>query len=290
MKKITLLAALFAVFTMNAQTTLWEEDFEGETVGDNVGEDTDIPASFLSYDVDGDGFNWGLSTPGNYTQPFADIYTGNNFICSASYITIGANGNGGQGALSPNNILVTPLISIPNSASDVEFSYFVGSGTDPDFYSETYSVTVTTSSAEADILAATPVLTTTLAFQGGEDVTINLDDFIGQDVYIAFRHHDTSDQWLIGLDNLKVVDGTLGVADNAFNNFKYFVDVNSQLNLSANTTLESLSLYNMLGQEVVSQRLANSTEVINIASLQTGVYIATVSIDGASKSFKIVKK
>lgn len=290
MKKITLLAAFFAVFAMNAQTTIWEEDFESETVGDNVGEDTDIPASFLSYDVDGDGFNWGLSTPANYTQPFGDIYITNNFITSASFITTGAGGNGGDGALSPNNILVTPLISIPSGASDVNFSYFVGSGTDPAFFSETYSVTVTTSSAEADILAATPVLTTTLAFQGGEDVMINLDAFIGQDVYIAFRHHDTTDQWLIGLDNLKVVDGTLGVDDNSFNNFVHFVDANNQLNLSADTSMESLALYNMLGQEVLSQKLNNTNEAINIASLQTGMYIASVSIEGNRKSFKIIKR
>jgi hypothetical protein len=275
---------------MTAQTTIWEEDFEGETVGDNVGEDTDIPATWLSYDVDGDGFNWGLTNPANFTQPFGDIYTTGNFITSASYITVGAGGNGGQGALSPNNILVTPLISIPVGATAVDFTYLVGSGTDPDFFSETYSVTVTTSSAEVDILAATPVLTTTLAFQGAEEVTIDITAFAGQDVYIAFRHHDTSDQWLIGLDNLRVIDGTLGVTDQAFNGFNYYVDANNQLNLSANTAMESVVLYNVLGQQVVSQKLANTNEIMNISALQSGIYIAKVSIDGNSKSFKIVKK
>ena len=290
MKKITLLAVFFAAFTMNAQITLWEEDFESEVVGDNVGEDTDIPASFLSYDVDGDGFNWGLTNPVNFTQPFGDIYTGNNFIISASFITVGAGGNGGQGALTPNNILVTPLVSIPGTATDVNFTYFVGSGTDPAFFSETYSVTVTTSSAQIDILAATPVFTGTLDFQGGEEKTINLDAFIGQDVYIAFRHHDTTDQWLIGLDNLRVVDGILGVTSEPFKYFSYFVDNNNQLNLSAKTNMESVVLYNVLGQQILSQKLNNTNEIVNISGLTTGVYIATVSIEGATKLFKIVKK
>ena len=290
MKKITLLAVFFAAFTMNAQITLWEEDFESEVVGDNVGEDTDIPASFLSYDVDGDGFNWGLTNPVNFTQPFGDIYTGNNFIISASFITVGAGGNGGQGALTPNNILVTPLVSIPGTATDVNFTYFVGSGTDPAFFSETYSVTVTTSSAQVDILAATPVFTGTLDFQGGEEKTINLDAFIGQDVYIAFRHHDTTDQWLIGLDNLRVVDGILGVTSEPFKYFSYFVDNNNQLNLSAKTNMESVVLYNVLGQQILSQKLNNTNEIVNISGLTTGVYIATVSIEGATKLFKIVKK
>ena len=52
MKKITLLAAVFVAFAMNAQTVLYENDFETEVAGDNVGEDTDIPADFMSYDVD----------------------------------------------------------------------------------------------------------------------------------------------------------------------------------------------------------------------------------------------
>ncbi len=231
MKKITLLAAFFAAFAMNAQTVLFETDFEGEVVGDNVGEDTDIPADFMSYDVDGDGFNWGLSNPVNFTQPFGDLYVG-NFIASASYITNGAGGNGGQGALSPNNILVLPMVSIPDGAVNVEFSYLVGSGTDPDFFSETYSVTVTNSSDEADILAATPILSTTLAFQGIETVTLNLDDYVGQDVYIAFRHHDTTDQWLLGLDDLRVQAEVLSVVDFAFNNFSHYV-ANEQLVLNA---------------------------------------------------------
>jgi len=290
MKKITLLAVFFAAFTLNAQITIWEEDFESEIVGDNVGEDTDIPASFLSYDVDGDGYNWGLTNPINFSQPFGDIYFGNNFIISASYITLGVGGNGGQGALSPDNILVTPLVSIPAGATDVNLSYFVGSGTDPDYFSEEYSVTVTTSSAQVDILAAMPVLNTILAFQGGETVVVNLDAFIGQDVYIAFRHFNTTDQWLIGLDDIKVTAGSLGVVDQSFNNFLFYVDANQQLNLSANTAMESVILYNVLGQQVISQKLNNTSEIVNISSLKTGIYIATVKIDGASKSFKIVKR
>ncbi|MCG2431455.1 T9SS type A sorting domain-containing protein [Aequorivita xiaoshiensis] len=53
--------------------------------------------------------------------------------------------------------------------------------------------------------------------------------------------------------------------------------------------MNNIALYNMLGQQVVSQKLNNTNESVNISELQSGVYIATVSIDGASKSFKIVK-
>ena len=288
MKKITLLTAIFAVFAMNAQVVLYENDFESESVGDNVGEDTEIPADFLSYDVDGDGFNWGLSKPDNFTQPFGDIYSG-NFITSASYITVGAGSNGGQGALSPNNILVLPMITIPAGASGVYLSYYVGSGTDPDYFSETYSVTVTTSSDEDDILDATPILTTTLSFQGGEFVSLDLNDYVGEDIYIAFRHHDTFDQWLLGIDEIEVVAETLSIVDVAFNNFNYYINANNQLVLSASTSLENVQLFNLLGQQVVSQKLSNTNETVDIASLDSGIYVAKVSTEGRTKSFKIVK-
>lgn len=144
MKKITLFASILTALAMNSQNIIYQEDFESYTVGDNVGEDTDIPPTFLSYDLDGDGFNWGLTNPVNFTQTMGDIYNG-NFIMSASYITLGANNNGNQGSLDANNILVLPMISIPAGASGVNFSYYVGSGTSTNFFSEYYEVTVTTS-------------------------------------------------------------------------------------------------------------------------------------------------
>ncbi len=85
-------------------------------------------------------------------------------------------------------------------------------------------------------------------------------------------------------------DGGLGVNDNTFNDFEYFVDANNLLNLSATNSMEKVVLFNILGQQVLSQKLSNTSETVNLSSLKTGVYIATVTIDGNSKTFKIVKK
>ena len=72
-------------------------------------------------------------------------------------------------------------------------------------------------------------------------------------------------------------------------NFNYFVDANSQLVLRANTSLEKLQIFNLLGQEVISQKLSSNNENINLASLEPGIYVAQVNIEGKTKSFKIVK-
>ena len=89
--------------------------------------------------------------------------------------------------------------------------------------------------------------------------------------------------------DFKVTSDVLGVNEETFNGFEYFVD-NSNLNISADRAFENVNLYNVLGQEVISKKLSNTSEVVNIASLNSGVYIATVTIEGAKKSFKIVKK
>jgi hypothetical protein len=86
------------------------------------------------------------------------------------------------------------------------------------------------------------------------------------------------------------VGQTLGVNDNAFTSFEYFVDSSNNLNLKAASSMDNVILHNTLGQQVLSQKLSNSNELVNLNALKSGVYLATVSIEGKAKSFKIVKK
>ncbi|MCH2489431.1 MAG: T9SS type A sorting domain-containing protein [Flavobacteriales bacterium] len=85
-------------------------------------------------------------------------------------------------------------------------------------------------------------------------------------------------------------DGQLGVDDQVFEGFEYFVDNANRLNLSAPVAMEKIVMHNVLGQQVISQKLSNTNESLDLSSLKSGVYIATVAIEGTAKSFKIVKK
>lgn len=84
--------------------------------------------------------------------------------------------------------------------------------------------------------------------------------------------------------------GSLGFDDTAFDGFQYLVDASNNLSLKAATALEQVVLHNVLGQEIMSRQLSGTNEIISLASLETGVYIATVSIEGQTKSFQIVKR
>lgn len=267
MKKITLLAALFAGFAMNAQTTFFSDDFNDEDVSD-----------WTLYDEDGDGNFW------------ADIFVvqdqNGNPVTPVSIISRSWQ----VAPLTPDNWIVSPAIDLTTTTGDVQLSWKVQAAA-ATWDNEKYSVYVGTSSDIADLEAAT--VTFTEIYDDPQDLgtqyerTLDLSSLAGQIVYLAFRHHDVTDMDYLSIDDV-MINGVLSVGTAEFQGFNYFV-ANNQLNLSANTSMEKVALYNMLGQQVVSQKLSSNNETVELSALQSGIYIATVSIDGASKSFKIVK-
>jgi hypothetical protein len=62
------------------------------------------------------------------------------------------------------------------------------------------------------------------------------------------------------------------------------------LNLSANNTIESVSMFSLLGQKVFETSIDQNETSINISSLTPGVYLMKVMIDGDSDTYKIVKQ
>lgn len=84
--------------------------------------------------------------------------------------------------------------------------------------------------------------------------------------------------------------GILGIDDNVFEGFTYFVDTNDNLIIKSKSIIDNIEIYNISGQVINSVRIDSTNGNISLASIATGVYIAQVSIDGQMKSFKIVKK
>jgi len=295
MKKITLLAAIFAVFTMNAQVTIWEDGFE--TYDDFS---FDVIGDYSQIDVDGD------STYGSSDYDFTnENYTGTAIIFNPSMASPDATGTdwdvmtGDKGLYfvastgdvsgSPVNddYLITPQIDFSGAVGS-SFSFWAKSITDQ-YGLERFEVLLsTTGTAVADF---------TVDLGGGElqapivytEYSYDLSAYDGQQVYIAI-HYMAQDSFVLQMDNFLAEAASLSVTDNSFENFSYYLDANSNLSLKANLPIESIQLFNMLGQEVVSQKLANTNEIVNISSLETGIYIVNVNINGQSKSFKIIKR
>lgn len=139
--------------------------------------------------------DWSLVQESNWTTPFG-IYT--------DYFMVSYSWNGVD--YSPNNFLSSPLISIPAGYSNINLSYFAGSASDPAFFSENYEVWISTATgSQANITAGTRLVDTVIPARGGATYNVTIPNtFAGQNVYISFRHHDTTGQWLLGVDNVVV--------------------------------------------------------------------------------------
>ena len=143
------------------------------------------PLCWSSVDNDGDGNDWFLGNSG-YTA-----YDGTNVAVSASWI----NSN----PLTPDNWLISPQLEI--AADDVSLTFYVKSQ-DINFPNEKYDVMVSTgTNAVGDFIS---IYSETLVNDTWKEVNLTLSGYNGQNIYIAFRHWDCTDEFQLILDNISI--------------------------------------------------------------------------------------
>ena len=140
-------------------------------------------------DDDGDGYNWEWmdASGSNY-----NVYEGTHCMASASYQN---SAFGGGTALNPDNWLISPAFT---AGSTVTFWY---AGQDPNYAAETFGVYVIangTTSAELGHFTASNT------YQQG---SVDISDFAGQTVQVAFRHYGITDMFRLNLDLVEVSGG-----------------------------------------------------------------------------------
>ena len=115
----------------------------------------------------------------------------------------------------------------------------------------------------------------------------DLSAYEGQTIRIAI-HYVGNDSFVLQMDSF-VVEGTLGVGDYEANNFDYFFNpITRELNLSSTKIIGGLKIYNLLGQEIISNEEINSNNyMINLSHLSQSVYIVNVMIDNKIERFKL---
>lgn len=80
---------------------------------------------------------------------------------------------------------------------------------------------------------------------------------------------------------------TAGIADSVINGFNMYPNpVNDVLNLKADVNIDTVSIYNMLGQKV----LTSSQTQIDMSALPTGSYIVKVQAGEQVASYNLVKR
>ena len=84
---------------------------------------------------------------------------------------------------------------------------------------------------------------------------------------------------------------TLGLSDISTTDFAYYPNpVNNILNIESRKNIESVSIFNMTGQKVISNLKVENGKV-NLSSLSPGSYVFRVRLEGGQvETFKVVKK
>ncbi len=165
-------------------STVFEEGFDDPALEEDF-----PPEGWTLVDKDGDGHNW-------YWDFFEDEY----YILSDSWLS-----STGE-ALEPDNWIITPQIDlseIDGAALDFEVT---PRASGPQYRTENYSVLISVNSTDPDDFET--IYTERLLPEMENWVwllrTLDISDYAGEKIHIAFRHHDSVDLYSIALTNIHV--------------------------------------------------------------------------------------
>lgn len=253
------------VYTCDAVTSFpWNEDFENG-----------IGGCWSTIDANGDGHSWMATLNDNDLAGFGN--NGSNSAYSNSYIN-------GVGAVTPDNWLVTPAITLPATGS-YTLSWFAGSA--PSYPEEHYAVYVATANTEAAFSATNALYEETLTSGDWTEHNVSLANYAGQTVYVAFRHYNCSDAYILGIDDVTIA-ATTGIenVENAANVAIYPNPVRNMLTIEGND-VKNVEIIDMNGRVVLTNDRAGQ---LDMSTLAEGVYMVRVmSLSGVTAQ-KVVKK
>ncbi|MBO4563018.1 MAG: choice-of-anchor J domain-containing protein [Clostridia bacterium] len=162
----------------------------GENVAGFFFETSPAGEGWQFIDQDGDGFNWVWNVDQGWTG--FNIYEGQGIICSQSY------DNGTYSALSPDNWAISPAIEAPAGFVSVTLQAV---GQDPSYAAEHFAIYAGTSPDPASMEMISNEFVV-----GGEyaEYSGSIADFEGGTLYIAIRHFNVTDMFILNVDAVEV--------------------------------------------------------------------------------------
>ena len=211
----------------NTGTDGYAFDFEQDYVEGRL-------VNWSTIDDDGDTYNWTLSPTGeSYGHNGSD-----GVVMSYSYSNY-------SGALNPDNYLVSPKMDI---TANNHYVTFYAAALDESYPADHFGLAVSNTTATASAFTMLQEWTMTAKQGGWHEYTVDLNSYVGQEVYIAIRHFNSQDNFCLCVDDIFVgpqthdplvscsiaLDGAM-VADNVTGT-QYLLDTDGFANNSAHTT------------------------------------------------------
>ena len=189
----------------------------GDTFNENF--DAGMPAGWTTVDADGDGYTWVSSmNPGVYHNSGVNLEgTGHN--SSAHYVISGSYANGLGYALTPDNFLVSPQVTL---AAGSTFSFWA-CAQDASWAAEHFGVAISDNGTSNWTMVQEWTMTAksggamsfgrngqTRAQGNWYQYTVDLSAYAGQK-YIGIRHFNCTDQFILNVDDIALTAGSKGI-------------------------------------------------------------------------------
>lgn len=93
-----------------------------------------------------------------------------------------------------------------------------------------------------------------------------------------------------GITDITIDATVLGVDENAIEGFSFYPNPTSNVvNLKAQSTIENATIFNVLGQRVITMNNNSATMELNVSNLSSGTYIMKVTVNGEVGTYKVIK-
>lgn len=196
-------------------------------------------------------------------------------------------------ALTPDNYLITSLPDLGEGDS----LYYVISSFSAAFEAENYSILVSTTGTEiADF--TDEVFTEVLTSDEWESRSIDFSAYNNQSIYIAFRHHNVTDEWGILMDGIALPGEVFCEPSNVINLSKveaqlYPNPTCDQVNVkTAMIGYAQVNIFDATGRMVAqtSVQLNGQIFAYDVASLENGFYTLQMTTENQVAVQKFLKQ
>ena len=251
---------------------------------------------WTTIDADGDGFCWVQASVlmAGYNIPSHD---GEDCVTSQSY-------DSDQGALTPDNYLVSPVKAYYTDIT------FWACAQDPDWAAEHFGVAVSTGSNSnpADFTTvhewtmtakrADATQEANIASKGRDmmegtwyEYSVNFAAYAGQEIWVAIRHFNCTDQFYINVDEVTLYYSGEGVAENNVNLFSMYPNpASNNIMIESEVNVNRYDIYNITGALVMSNEVNAETFTVNVENLPAGAYIIRLTSDGIIQNRRFIKE
>ena len=178
-----MLAAFLLPFASQAQTPCATLNLPFNETFDST---STTRSCWTTIDADADGNGW--------TTLYNNVEQG--VMLSFSY-------DNSYGALTPDNWLISPKLHTV-AGNDLTLQWTVSAGNNT-YFAEHYGVYVSTTTT--DTSAFTLLNQWTLSDANSHEMILDLSAYAGQDIYVAFRHFNCTDEFVLIIDDVEVYEG-----------------------------------------------------------------------------------